>query len=232
MRLAIMQPYFMPYIGYFQLINCVDKFLIYDDVKFINRGWINRNQLLINGKSSMFTVPLHEASQNKLISEILVINDDKWKKKMLKTVEIAYKKAPNFTDVFLLFQNILSSNYETITQLNFKSIQLVCDYLFIGTTLELSSRISNNQFLRGQNRIIDICQTEKANHYINSIGGVELYDSSYFNEYGIFVNYLKSNEIKYLQFDNAFVPNLSILDVLMFNSKEETKNLLTFFNLL
>jgi hypothetical protein len=227
-----MQPYFMPYIGYFQLINCVDKFLIYDDVNFINRSWINRNQLLLNGKSSMFTVPLHKSSQNKLISEILVVNDDKWKKKMLKTVEMAYKKAPNFTEVFLLFKNILSSNFETITQLNFLSIQLICDYLFIGTTLELSSSSSNNQFLRGQNRILDICQTEKASHYINPIGGVKLYDRSHFHDYGIFVNYLKSNEIKYLQFDNEFVPNLSILDVLMFNCKEETKNLLTFFKLL
>ncbi|MDR6194877.1 WbqC family protein [Siphonobacter sp. SORGH_AS_0500] len=100
MTLAIMQPYLFPYIGYFQLLNAVDKFVIYDDVAFINRGWINRNSILNNGKAQLFTVPLKEASQNKLIHEISIDTDQKWRDKLLKTIQQNYKKAPHFAAVF------------------------------------------------------------------------------------------------------------------------------------
>jgi hypothetical protein len=231
MKVAIMQPYFLPYIGYFQLINAVDKFVIYDDVNYINRGWVNRNQVLINGKPSMITVPLKEASQNKLIKEIEVSTDEKWKVKMLRTIELSYKKAPFFSEVFLLVQTILNSDYQTIAQLNLTSIKLVCKYLAIDTTLEVSSKKYDNKDLSGQQRILDICSKEGAKHYINPIGGIELYESAYFNESNITINFLKSNPVIYNQLGNEFVPWLSILDVMMYNGREKTNSLLNNFSL-
>ncbi len=229
-----MQPYFMPYIGYFQLINAVDKFVIYDDVNYINRGWVNRNQVLINGNPSMITVPLKESSQNKLINEIEVSSDVKWKQKMLKTIELSYKKAPFFSEFFSVFEKILNSDYSTISQLNFASIQLVCEYLEIHRNVDLSSSLYNNQHLSGQERILDICIKERANHYINPIGGIELYDKAYFNLSGVNINFLKSNPIEYCQTNNRtnFVQNLSMLDVLMNNGKSEIKIFLSNYNLI
>jgi hypothetical protein len=107
-KIAIMQPYFLPYIGYFQLINAVDEFIIYDDVNFINKGWINRNNILVNNKASLFTIPLREASQNKLINEIEIIQDGKWQNKLVKTIEQSYKKAPNFADFFPILSEIIN----------------------------------------------------------------------------------------------------------------------------
>lgn len=231
-KIAIMQPYFMPYIGYFQLIKAVDKFVVYDDVNYINKGWINRNQILINNKPSIITVPLKEASQNKKINEIFVSSDEKWKNKMLRTIELSYKKAPFFNEVFLLFQNILTSNYQTISQLNVQSIKLICNYLSLNTTLDLSSNLYNNQILSGQQRILDICIKEKANQYINPIGGFDLYDKTYFEKSGVNINFIKSNPVIYNQYTNEFVPWLSILDVLMFNGKVKTKEILNNFSLI
>jgi hypothetical protein len=232
MKIAIMQPYFMPYIGYFQLINAVDKFVIYDDVNYINKGWINRNQILINNKPSIITVPLKGASQNKKINEIFVSSDEKWKSKMLRTIELSYKKAPFFNEVFLLFQNILNSNYQTISQLNLQSIKLICNYLSLNTTLDLSSNLYNNQIFAGQQRILDICIKENINQYINPIGGFDLYDKTYFEKSGVNINFIKSNPVIYKQYTDEFVPWLSILDVLMFNGKVKTKVILNNFSLI
>src|SRR5690606_3799363 len=101
MKIAIMQPYLFPYLGYFQLINAVETFVFYDDVNFIKRGWINRNQILVDNKAALFTVPLKKASQNKLINEIDMAIDEKWLSQFFKTIEQNYKNAPYFDDTFL-----------------------------------------------------------------------------------------------------------------------------------
>ena len=232
MKVAIMQPYFLPYIGYFQLINAVDKFVIYDDVNFINRGWINRNNVLINGKKSYINVPLKEASQNKLINEIFISTDINWQRKMIRTIELAYKKAPFFLEVFSAFKKILESKNETISQLNANLIIAVCQYLCIDTSIQLSSSIYENKNLNGQERILDICLKEGAKQYINPIGGVDLYDSNYFDKAGVKINFIKSNHIAYTQHSDEFTPWLSILDVLMFNSKEKVSLFLNNYSLI
>lgn len=218
MKIAIMQPYILPYIGYFQLIKAVDKFIIYDDVNFINRGWINRNRLLVGGKDSLFTIPLKEASQNKLIHEIEVNWDAAWKSKFLKTLEQSYKKAPFYADVLPLVQASLALDNVPISEVIVENLRILCSYLDIKTEIIASSRSYNNQHLKAQERILDICLQEKAHQYINPIGGIELYDKTVFEEKGTVLNFIKAKAISYPQFKNEFVPWLSILDVLMFNS--------------
>jgi hypothetical protein len=220
MTIAIMQPYIFPYIGYFQLINAVDKFVIYDDVNFINKGWINRNNILVSGQAHLFTIPLKDA-----------VNDP-WKKKFLKTLQQSYMKAPNYQKVFLLIEEIVNFEARTIAELTLHALQKICRYMNITTEIVPSSSVYNNTELKAQDRILDICKQEKAVHYINPIGGMELYDKNKFEKEGIKLNFIKSTASPYPQFKNAFVPWLSIIDILMFNDTESVDKLLKEFELI
>lgn len=231
MKIAVMQPYFFPYIGYFQLIDSVDKFVIFDDVNYINRGWINRNNILVGGKSALMTLPLRDASQNKKIYEIDTTSDMKLIDKLLKTIMMNYKKAPFFEPAFALIQQIFSGTPSSIAQFNTIQLKSICSYLKIDTKVVTSSRIYNNSHLKGQERIIDICAQEAADVYINPIGGVDLYERSRFEENGIQLFFIKSQMIDYLQFDHLFVPWLSIIDVLMFNSVDQIRQILKQYQL-
>jgi hypothetical protein len=216
MKVAIMQPYFFPYIGYFQLIAAVDKFVIYDDVNFINRGWINRNNILINGKAALINVPLVGASQNKLIKDIELVADQKWRITLLRTIEHNYKKAPLFYQVYDILQRVINIEAFSISDFNFKCIKAVCEYMEITTDIVPSSEIYLNSDLKGQYRIMDICMKENSDDYINPIGGIELYDRKLFYDNKIKLSFIKSSEISYPQFKHDFTANLSILDTLMF----------------
>lgn len=231
MKLAIMQPYIFPYIGYFQLIKVVDKFVLYDDVNFITRGWINRNRILVNGKDSMFSIPLKDASQNKLINEIDVNWDNNWKSKFLKTIEQSYKKAPFYAEVLPIIEKTIEASGGLFSSIIEVNLRLICDYLEIKTEIISSSTIYQNTDKKAQERILDICLQEKANHYINPIGGLELYDKDIFAKENTTMNFIKSKSVEYKQFKNDFVPWLSIIDVLMFNSKEEINKFLDNYEL-
>ena len=231
MTLAIMQPYFLPYIGYFQLLNAVDTFVLYDDVNFINRGWVNRNNLLLGGKPHLFTLPLVNASQNRLIHEVQVSQDTAWRKKTLKTFQQAYQKAPQFQVIFPLVEEIMYLEATDIADLIYQSLVILKVYLGIDTELIRSSRLYNNAELKGQARILDICKKEGATRYINPIGGQELYQKDLFQQEGIQLNFIKSTLHPYPQFKNAFVPWLSMLDVLMFNEPATIRELLQDFEL-
>jgi len=232
MRIAIMQPYFLPYIGYLQLMNAVDKFVIYDDVNYINKGWINRNRLLVNGKEYLFTVPLKEASQNKLINEIELGNDPQWRTKLLKTIEQAYKKAPYYATVLGIIEKIVNLEAQTISQLIVGSLGILKQHLAIPTQLVLSSTMYQNSHLKAQARILDICLQEKATQYINPIGGVALYDKTIFAKEGVQLNFIKSKPVEYQQLKSEFVPWLSVVDLMMFNDVPTIQGFLGEFELL
>jgi hypothetical protein len=231
MTIAIMQPYFLPYIGYMQLMSAVDKFILYDDVAFINRGWINRNRLLINGQEHLFTIPLKDASQNKLINEVHLADDPKWRGKLLKTIDQGYRKAPYYGTVMPLTEKIINFTTDSIAELIHASLVELNHYLGLTTQLIASSSIYNNTHLKAQERILAICQQEKASHYINPIGGIELYNKSTFVEAGINLSFIQSKRVTYPQFKNEFIPWLSILDVLMFNDVPDVRKLLEEYEL-
>ncbi|MBS4768414.1 WbqC family protein [Turicimonas muris] len=221
MKLGVMQPYFFPYLPYWQLIKAVDLFVVYDDVTYIKNGYINRNSILVNGSPSIFTVPLSKASSFKKINEIERINDCKTSSKLLKTVQMAYKKAPFFKDVFPLVEDFFLSTEPNIVYPLVRQIRNVSSYLNIQTPIILSSSLTKDDTLAGQEKIIDICKRLNASTYINAIGGRTLYEKEKFKDQGLELFFLKGNQHSYKQFKNSFVPNLSILDILMFNSKEE-----------
>jgi hypothetical protein len=228
MKLGIMQPYFFPYIGYFQLIQLVDVYVIADDLNFIKNSYIKKNSILENGAPTLLSLELIGASQNKLINEVEVgKNTDK----LLTGIQRRYAKAPYFKDVFPLLQTILLTQEKNLARFLGESLIKISDYLDIETKFLYSSEIEKNNDLTFDARIIDICKSVGSDHYINAIGGKELYSKDDFAREGIKLNFIDTKEIEYKQFDKEFVPNLSIIDVLMFNSKEETKELLQQYEL-
>lgn len=232
MKIGIMQPYFLPYIGYWQLLNVVDKYIIYDDVNYIKNGWINRNKILCGNNSQWLTMKLDKASSNKLINEIEIIKDEINIKKMLKTIEQVYKKAPYFNEVYKILQEILMFQETNLAKFLENSIRVICKYLEIETEIILSSSLEKNNNLKAEEKVIEICKILQATEYYNAIGGQQLYSYQNFNFNKIKLKFLKTEEIRYKQFKNEFINNLSIVDIMMFNSKEKLKEYLNFYTLI
>ncbi len=230
MKLAIMQPYFFPYLGYFQLINSVDSFVYYDDVNYIKQGWINRNRILFNSSSYLFTLELKGASSNKKINEIEVGCN---RNKLLKTFIQAYSKAPFFEENEFLLRQVFQNKEENLSQYIIQSNSLILNHLDIITSVYISSDLEKNNELKGEEKVIEICKKKGASIYINSFGGQELYSKDEFTKNSLELFFLKTGEIKYLQMGSGeFISNLSIVDVLMHCGKLETLKLLDQYNLI
>ena len=224
MKLGIMQPYFTPYIGYFQLMKAVDKYVVYDDVNYIKGGWANRNHILINGEKEMFTVTLQKASQNKLFNEI-VIGDDF--KKLMKTLQMNYSRAINFDQTMVLMERIISFPNKQLAVFIANSFREILSYLSVETEILMSSEIPKDNSLRGKDKIIQICEILGADTYYNAVGGKNLYDQEEFREHGITLNFVDSLPQVYSQLHTReFVSGLSMIDVLMNNTKDKVNSLL------
>lgn len=232
MKIGIMQPYFIPYIGYWQLLNAVDKYIVYDDVNFIKGGWINRNRILINGEPKYFNIQMRGASSNKKINEIEVAVDVAIINKNIRVIQAAYSKAPYYADVYPIIEEILNCKLTNLAEYIVYSIKTICSYLGITTEIILSSTLEKDNSLKGQDKVLDICSMFGATEYYNAIGGRTLYSFDKFLERGIRLVFLKTDNIEYSQFCNEFQPNLSILDVMMFNSKEKLRKMLGEFSLI
>lgn len=223
MKLGAMQPYFLPYIGYYQLIKAVDQYVVCDDLNYIKNGWINRNNILIQQNKWMFTIKLKKASQNKLINEIEILDDfSGW----IKTIQHNYKKAPYYADVMELLAKIISYEDKCLSKFIINSLNVVLDYLQIKTPIVVSSCIEKKCSLKNWKKVIDICQKLGSNEYINAIGGQNIYKRDAFASYGIDLKFIKTEIVPYKQYNNEFIPNMSILDVMMFNSVEEINDML------
>lgn len=225
MNIAIMQPYLFPYIGYFQLMNAVDEFIVYDNIQFSKKGWINRNRILVNGADAYITLPLKKDSDYLDIKDRYLSDD--WKtesKKMLNRVTESYRKAPYFESVFPLIEKSLLYEDKQLFNFIFNSLNLTKDFLDIKTSFVISSTISIDHHLKSTEKVIALCKHQNATTYINPIGGVELYSKEEFKKEGLELKFIKANHIIYPQFKNDFIPYLSIIDIMMFNSKEEIKN--------
>lgn len=224
-----MQPYIFPYIGFFQLINAVDKFVFYDDVNYIKSGWVNRNRILINEKENTFTIPLKNSSSFRSIhkTEINQALYPKWERKFLRSIQQSYGKAPFYKETYDLICSIFNKKYTSISELAIASIEAISNYLEISTIFETSSiNYSRSKREEKAARLIDICKLNQASTYINPVGGKTLYNKVYFKEHNIELLFIENEITAYHQFKTPFISGLSILDVMMFNSKEEIKKML------
>lgn len=231
MKLGIMQPYFFPYIGYWQLINAVDKYVVYDDVTYIKGGWISRNNILLNNSKHMLTLPLVSPSSFKKINEIDITKEIKMKEKVIKTIKTAYLKAPYYKDIIPFIERLFDSN-TNIATLNYNAILEINNYLEITTEVLLSSAIEKDNSLKGQDKVLHINKVLGADIYINAIGGKKLYSKDKFEEKNIKLFFLQTGDIKYKQYNDEFISNLSIIDVLMFNDKKKIQDFLNNYTLI
>ena len=231
-KVAIMQPYIFPYIGYFQLIKSVDEFIIYDNIQYTKKGWINRNRILVNDKDQLITLPIKKDSDYlNVIDRELSESWDKDKKKILNVIKSSYHKAPYFQETYELISKCLNNEEKNLFKFIFDSIININEFLEIKTKMVVSSTINIDHSLKSKDKVITLCKARNASIYINAIGGMELYDKEEFKQHQINLNFIKSNPIRYKQFIDEFVPWLSIIDMMMFNSKEQTKEYLNSYTL-
>jgi len=216
MKLAIMQPYFLPYIGYWQLMRAVDVFVVYDNIQYTKKGWINRNRMLLNGSDAMFSLPLKaDADGLDVCDRSLAPSFDR--SKLLRQFEGAYRRAPYFEETFPLLQRIVRGEADNLSEYLRGSIEAMHDHLGLSTELRISSHVAIDHGLKGQDKVLALCSALGAETYVNPIGGTELYDKAVFAAHGVELQFIRSQPFEYPQFGAPFVPWLSIADVLMFN---------------
>jgi hypothetical protein len=253
MKLAIMQPYFFPYIGYYQLINSVDKFILYDNLNYIKKGWIHRNRLLIaKGSPEYFGVPVRDASSFRKIRDIEIDNSNNWKDSLLKLIYYNYKSALYFNEIFPFVEKLFEHNDNYISEINYRTIKEVSDFLHIETEIQTENmkysnlehelcntdseivevyKKTNPSVVTKDVRVLYICKNERAEIYINPIGGTTLYNKRMFEEYGVKLFFIKTLPYQYSQRSDQFFPHLSIIDVMMNCGKNVTINLLNWYEM-
>lgn len=227
-----MQPYFFPYIGYFQLIGAVDLFIVYDNIKYTKKGWINRNRMLQGGKDVMFSLPLRSDSDALDVRERALATDFR-RDKLLNQLRGAYGRAPRFAEVFPLIERVVQHENDNLFAYLHHGLGCICEHLGLATPIRVSSTIDIDHKARNQDKVIQLAKAVGASTYVNAIGGVELYDREAFGERGLTLQFLRSRPFEYEQFGAPFVPWLSIIDVLMFNPLNVvSKDLLNHFDLI
>lgn len=224
-KIAITQPYIFPYINYFHLIQSVEQIVFYDDINYIPGGWINKNRILLSNRDHTITIPVKQSSQNNKTNKTELAINEKFTKKTLKTLEHAYKKAPYYNEIMNLICETFTPEHKTISDLAISSIVKTFEYLDSPIKFHRSSILAPETINEGKSeRLVSITKKLDASNYVNVEWGNKIHKKEYFYRNKVNLLFLKSGEIKYTQFENEMIPNLSIIDALMFNSKEEVLN--------
>lgn len=244
MKLGIMQAYFFPYIGYFQLIDSVDTFVIYEHVSFRKKSWITRNRILDKGKQEpiYISVPVLGQSSNKIIKEIKLVDNEKWRKQLLNLIYYNYKKAPFFKEIYPFLESLIYLEEENIHNYNSKILVKLCHFLGIKTKIIYQnsdkieatfSQISKKNNLEIKvNRVFEIAKNNGAKHIVNAIGGQTLYDKKLFEENGFIIGFIETTKHKYNQFGKEFFPHLSIIDLMMHIDKKDLQKMIKNYKLI
>lgn len=226
MTLAANQPYFLPYLPYWQLIRCADLFLLADDYAYIRSGWVNRNRILVSGKPQYLRLEVCSNPESRLIRDrLLMAHPDKLRKK-LRTLQMAYHKAPCFEEGYALAERILRYPERNLALFLEHSIREVCAYLDIRTPIGRTSDLPGNDRFKREERVYDQCRRVGADTYVNAIGGQDLYHFDEFAARGIRLRFIKSGLPPYPQGKGPFVERLSILDAIMYTPREQLTGML------
>jgi hypothetical protein len=235
MKIAIMQPYFFPYIGQFNLIHAVDRFILCDDVQYIRHGWINRNRILKYGEGNQYIIaPIAKHKSNTPIRDIRIADGTQWKNEILKQIEHYRKKSPWFTQVRDLLFDCLAREELNIARLNANCLKAVCDYIGLEFSIELSSGLplDYSGIVTTEDWALQICRQLGASDYYNPPGGMELYDRAVFRRQDLGLHFVKPVFEEYDQGRQAFEPGLSIIDIMMFNSPGRIREMLNNYQVL
>jgi hypothetical protein len=218
-RVALMQPYFLPYLGYFQLIAASDCFVVYDNVQFIKNGWIERNRYLLEGEAKWFGVPLAKGSHSQMIMERQVSAHFDMAS-LINKLAFAYRKAPHVERTLTWLEALLKLPAQNIAELNELALRSCCSLLKLNTPIIRASEWAPSSHSRGQDRVIEVIKSVGGTSYLNPAAGGSLYEADDFAQAGYALELLKPSLPVYAQHNKPFVPALSILDALMFNEVE------------
>ncbi len=228
---SMMQPYLFPYLGYFQLIALSDVFVLGDDLQFVKGSWMNRNRILVNGQPKLITFPLKKGHQTERINQRWLCDDfDKEAEALMTTLERCYAKAPQRDTVLPLIRGILQCPERNLALFTENALRCLCAYMNIRTPIYRGSSLGLPAKMEMQDRVIQITHRMDGELYLNPIGGMDLYCPARFRADGLLLRFLRMDDIAYPQLKHPFVPSLSIIDVLMFNSREALKDLLQCFS--
>lgn len=220
MNLAIMQPYIFPYIGYFQLVAAVDRFLFLDDANFIKQGWINRNRLELAGRVAYFTIPLSGASPNRRINELSILDPVQWRRRLLRSIRESYATAPFLVDVMRLLEEVLDRSGPRISDAAALSVEITARNLGLGASFGATSALYPRSASTGVDRVQEICASEQASRYVNLPGGKALYSREQFDARGLALDFIEPDLGPYPRAGRIFIPGLSILDAMLFNEPD------------
>jgi hypothetical protein len=229
MKVAIMQPYFVPYIGYYQLIRFVDLFVVYDNIEYTKKGWFARNRILKNGEAELIGLTIAKGPDNAHVVDRYLADTfhSKDKIKLKNKIQEQYRKAPFFNETMPVINDILACDANNLFEFIFNSLKITTGHLGITTPMVRSSEIAIDHSLRSENKVLAICEALGAKQYVNPIGGVDLYSRERFQQKDIELSFLKANNIEYSQAGDPFIPFLSIIDVMMYNSLDKITDYLT-----
>lgn len=234
MKIAIMQPYFFPYIGYFSLIKNTDYFIFFDTPQYIRKGWINRNRILgTNGNDVYFTIPVEKCSRETPIKDVKISCNENWKEKWLGQLTVYKKRAPYYLEIMRLIQDVLSFNTQFISEMAINSVIKTCQYLGINFNYEIYSKMDLPSFEVNapDEWALGITKAMKYDTYVNPPGGKEFFDASKYTKANIELQFLTQEIIEYNQRSREFVPGLSILDVMMFCAPKEIVDMMDLYRL-
>jgi hypothetical protein len=232
-KTAIMQPYFLPYIGYWQLIHSVDEFVVYDNIQFTKKGWFNRNRILDGDHDRLFTIPIKKDSDYLNVNERFLSDDSQNEiMRTLRIIQNTYRKAPYYADAYPVVEACFLGTDKNLFSYIYNSIKLMCTYLGIDTKITISSNVDiDHEALKAEQKVLAICKATGTEMYVNAIGGMELYNKEVFMSQGIDLRFIRSKDVTYEQFGNSFVPWLSIIDVIMFNDREKVRQIVDMYEL-
>lgn len=229
MQLGIMQPYFFPYLGYFDLINYSYRWIVFDTVQYIRHGWVNRNRILHPKKGWQYiAVPVKKHSRNTVIKDIEVSQDPKWRKRILGQIQHYRRTAPYFHETYQLVEECLAAEEHSLSRLNVAILDNVCHHLGISFEYEYFSEMELELGpVEGPDEwAIRISEAIEATEYVNPAGGIAIFDSSKFEARGIRLTIRNLPSLRYPCPGYEFIPGLSIIDILMWNLPDKVKEYL------
>ena len=236
MKLGIMQPYFLPYLGYISLIKNTDEFILFDTVQFIRHGWIERNRILKQtGGWQYIQIPLEKKQMSTVIKEVRINNKEKWKDKILAQLQHYKKIAPYYYKTIKILKTVFEKEYDSITELNKTLLEEICKYLEIETPIFIFSEMNLKigEVNAPDEWALEICKAiGNVSEYWNPPGGLEFFNKTKYEKENIKIYFQKINLHNYDQRRESFEKGLSIIDVLMFNSPEEINKMLDDYELL
>lgn len=235
MRIAIMQPYLFPYIGYYSLIKNSDHFVFFDTPQYIRKGWINRNRILsCSNEPIFFTVPIKKCSRNTAINAVYINDSMSWKEKIYGQLSIYKNKAPYYDDTLELIKTVLESEEKSMSELAINSIKITSEYLGIDKKFDVFSEMGMNdiQVDAPDEWALYITKRMGYDTYINPPGGKEFFDSMKYEQEKINLFFLEQEVIPYKQIYGDFIPGLSIIDVLMFCNIDEINDMMNYFKMI